>query len=112
MTLNEKQWLFARLLPRLLDKAHELGFEVAMGEGERPPVTAAYYASVGKGVKNSNHARRLAQDLHLFRDGVYLTKTEDHQQLGEHWEGLHELCRWGGRFGDGNHYSLEHEGVK
>ena len=22
------------------------------------------------------------------------------------------LCRWGGRFGDGNHYSLEHEGRK
>lgn len=31
---------------------------------------------------------------------------------GEHWESLHPLCRWGGRFGDANHISLEHEGKK
>ena len=63
---------------------------------------------------------KLAIDLDLFKDGegfemgckVYLTKTEDHRKLGEFWESLHPLCRWGGRFGDGNHYSLEHGGVK
>jgi hypothetical protein len=33
--------------------------------------------------------------------------------LGEFWEGLHPLCRWGGRFNDGNHYSIESpEGMK
>jgi hypothetical protein len=33
-------------------------------------------------------------------------------QLGVHWELMHELCRWGGRFGDANHFSLEHDGKK
>lgn len=28
MTLGDKQELFMRLLPRLIDKAHELGFEI------------------------------------------------------------------------------------
>ena len=32
MTLGEKQELFARLLPRLLDKAHELGFDIRIGD--------------------------------------------------------------------------------
>jgi hypothetical protein len=32
--------------------------------------------------------------------------------LGKYWKRQHPLCRWGGDFQDGNHYSLEHEGVK
>lgn len=121
MTLGEKQQRFMRLLPRLLDKAHDLGFAVAGGELERPPATATYYASIGKGVRNSLHTLRLAIDLHLFRDddgdGVaeYLNKTEDHRELGEWWESQSDAdvtCCWGGRFGDGNHYSIAHNGVK
>jgi len=54
----------------------------------------------------------LAVDLELFKDGAYLTKTEDHKALGEYWKTLHELCRWGGDFDDGNHYSLTHGGMK
>lgn len=112
LTLGEKQRLLGKLLPKLLYRIHDLGFEVAIGEAERPQVTADYYASVGKGSKRSLHRLRLAIDLHLFRDGVYLDKTEDHAQLGSFWESLHPLCVWGGHFGDGNHYGITHEGVK
>jgi hypothetical protein len=51
--------------------------------------------------------------LNLFKDGKYCVNTEDHRELGEFWESLHEGCRWGGRFRevDGNHYSFEHTGV-
>ena len=31
-------------------------------------------------------------------------------ELGEYWESIGGS--WGGRFNDGNHYSLEHNGVK
>ena len=55
---------------------------------------------------------RLAIDLNLFRDGAFLQSSEDHRALGEWWEKQHPLARWGGRFMDGNHYSLEHGGVK
>jgi hypothetical protein len=60
--------------------------------------------------KNSLHYEGLAMDIDLFRNGVYLTKTEDHQPFGEYWESLHPLCCWGGRFEDGNHYAVTYGG--
>jgi hypothetical protein len=108
MTLRQQQSLFAKLLPRLLDKAYELGYEITLGEAWRPEATANIYADLGIGSKNSLHRDRLAIDLNLFKNGRYLRSTESHKPLGEYWEGLHPLCRWGGRFTkpDGNHYSL------
>lgn len=51
----------------------------------------------------SFHYKRLAIDLNLFKDGVWMTKTSDHEPFGKFWELLGGS--WGGRFGDGNHYS-------
>ena len=113
MRLGEKQRLFMRLLPRLLDKAHELGFEVTGGDLYRDPrVHGDLGVRKSYSHPNSAHKVRLAIDLNLFRDGEFLQLTEDHRELGEWWEKQHELCRWGGRFNDGNHYSIEHNGVK
>lgn len=112
MRLIERQQLFARLLPRLLDQAHSMGCAVTLGEAWRPPETARLYAQDGRGSANSLHVVRLAVDLNLFRDGAWLQSTEDHRPLGEWWERQHEACRWGGRFQrpDGNHYSVTWEG--
>ncbi|EJY8354924.1 M15 family metallopeptidase, partial [Cronobacter sakazakii] len=49
----------------------------------------------------------------LFINGKYATRTEDYLPLGEYWESLGGS--WGGRFKtnpDGNHFSLEHNGVR
>ncbi len=86
---------FASMIPALINKALELGFQVTLGDAYRDP-RCPY------GSKSSRHRIRLAIDLNLFRDGVYLTETEDHQQLGEWWESVGGI--WGGRFQDGNHY--------
>lgn len=112
MTELETQITFAKLLPRLIDKAFELGFEVTLGESWRPPITAQYYKSIGKGISNSLHLTRMAQDLNLFRDKEWLTTTDDYRPLGVFWESLSTdlyKCRWGGRFVkvDGNHFSIE-----
>jgi hypothetical protein len=50
---------------------------------------------------------RLAIDINLFKDGVYLESTEHHRQLGEWWEA--QGGTWGGRFKqpDGNHYQYK-----
>ena len=113
MKLGEKQELFMRLLPRLIDKAHALGFEIRGGDLER---NRAVFGIMGEqrgyGHKNSAHKLKLAIDLNLFLDGKWQTQTSQHQELGEWWEQQHELCRWGGQFNDGNHYSLEHNGNK
>lgn len=112
LTLGQKQRLFTRLVGELIAYAYSQGYELSLDWCYRPLDIAAIYASQGIGVKDSLHTKRLAIDLNLFRDGVWLRATEDHRPLGEWWEERDPLCRWGGHFGDGNHYSLEHEGVR
>jgi hypothetical protein len=103
MTLREKQSKFVLMLVNLITHAYSKGFELTIGDAYRDP-------RVPYGHIRSLHKQRLAVDFNLFKDGVWLTKTEDHQQLGEYWESIGGT--WGGRFGDGNHYSLEHRGMK
>lgn len=116
MNLGQRQRLFVKLLPRLIDFAYEQGYELTQGDAYRDPrVHGAMGVKLGYGHEKSNHKNRLAQDFNLFKDGVFLQATEDHRPLGEFWEKLHPLCRWGGRFSspDGNHYSIESpEGMK
>ena len=110
MTLRQKQSLFVSLLARLIVYAYDQGYELTCGEAWRSPEEAARLAEAGKGIAQSLHGLRLAIDLNLFRAGKYLSSTEAHADLGAYWESLHPLCRWGGRFRDGNHYSLTHGG--
>ena len=62
-------------------------------------------------MKNSLHYIGLAQDFSFFsKTGKYLTTTRAHLKAGEFWESMGGT--WGGRFGDGNHYSLAYRGRK
>lgn len=95
MKLFKAQVDFARRVPRLIDKAFDLGYLVTLGDAYRD-IRCDY------GSKSSRHRNRLALDLNLFDGKQYLTRTEDHRELGEWWESEHGI--WGGRFNDGNHY--------
>lgn len=114
LNLRQKQSLFASLIAKLILKAYELGFEVTLGETWRSEFEATRLAVEGKGIIRSLHQDRLAIDLNLFKDGMFLRDTDSHQLLGDYWKSLHPLCRWGGDFSgkrkDGNHYSVAHEG--
>ncbi|WP_279050100.1 M15 family metallopeptidase [Cedecea davisae] len=113
MTLSEKQQLFAVNIAQLILWANERGLRVTFGEAYRTQEQAAINAKKGSGISNSLHTQRLAVDLNLFVNGQYKTKTEDYLPLGEYWESLGGA--WGGRFKsnpDGNHFSLEHNGVR
>jgi len=110
LTLREKRVLFTGLVARLIDKAFRLGFEAAGNEWLRSAAVAKANAEAGVGIADSLHIDGLALDLILYKDGEWLKKTESYLGLGEWWEQQHELCRWGGRFGDGNHFSLAHRG--
>jgi hypothetical protein len=116
MKLSEAQAKFALAVAHLIIKINEMGCSVTLGEAYRPPQTAEFYAKQGKGIIKSLHIQKLAIDLNLFKGDEYLAKTEDHKQVGLWWEEYGILnnmpLRWGGRFGDGNHYSYEWEGVK
>lgn len=121
MTLGEKQRLFTFNIAKLITWAYLNDYELSFSEAYRTPQQAALNATSGKGISNSLHTKRLAIDLNLFVDSslegdedIYATDSESHRPLGEYWKSLHPLNRWGGDFSkpDGNHYSMEHEGVK
>ena len=110
-TLRQKQSRFALMAGRLILKAYELGYEVTFGDAFRDPrVHGAIGIKLGYGATSSCHKLRLALDLNLFRNGEFLEGTEAHRVLGEWWEA--QGGTWGGRFNDGNHYSLEHQGMR
>lgn len=110
-TLREKQSKFARMVADLIVKAYDLGFEITFGDAYRDPrLHGGLGVKMGYGHPKSCHKLRLAIDLNLFKDGVFLQTTEDHKPLGEWWES--QGGTWGGRFNDANHYSLEHDGMK
>jgi len=100
MSLRKKQSEFVHMVSLLIAYAYQNGYELTFGDA---------YAQRGH-KDNSLHYDRLAIDLNLFENGTWLKETEDHKQLGEFWEMIGGS--WGGRFGDGNHYSLEHKGRK
>lgn len=111
MTLGSKQRKFTLMIAQLIQWAYEQGYELTVGDAYRDPrLHGQVGESKGYGSDVSLHKQRLAMDLNLFKDGKFLTSTEDHKPLGEKWESMGGS--WGGRFNDGNHYSLEHEGRK
>lgn len=112
MTLGEQQRLFTRLVGSLISWAYANGYELTFGETYRTPEQAALNAAKGIGIANSLHTLRLAVDFNLFKDGAYLTDTADYQPMGVFWESIGGS--WGGRFTqkDGNHFSLEWQGVR
>ena len=107
MKLGKKQELFAQQLPCLLDYIHSLGYDVRLGDSFRDRrVHGEFGKKMGYGHKNSCHKLKLAQDINLMKNGVLLKQTSDHALIGAWWEEQHEDNRWGGRFNDGNHYSM------
>jgi hypothetical protein len=100
MTLREKQSKFVLMIADLVQWAYRNGYELTYGDA---------YAQSGHRW-NSNHYKRLAVDFNLFIDGIYQEYTDAYKPLGEYWESIGGA--WGGRFNDGNHFSLEHKGVK
>ena len=94
MTLRQQQSKFAKMVSHLIAYAYWMGYEITLGDA---------WAKSGHR-DGSFHYKRLAIDLNLFKDGIYLRNTEDHKPLGIFWEQMGGS--WGGRWEDGNHYSL------
>lgn len=104
MSLRSQQSKFVKAVGFLIIYAYSLGYELTFGDT---------YPGKFKHKEGSWHDKGLAIDLNLFRNGKYLTRWEDHFELGVYWESLGGT--WGGRWdmdvrakghqGDGNHYS-------
>jgi len=86
------------------------GYQVVYGEILRGPAQIAWNVAHGVGIGKTLHQYGLAADLSLYINGVYQTDTEAYRPLGEEWE--RRGGTWGGRFKDGNHFSLEWKGIR
>lgn len=112
MTLRERQEIFAQNTAKLIQFIFENGRTCTLGEAFRTKEQAQIYYKAGKGSANSLHCVRLAIDLNIFKDGVYLTSTSDYTFAGEYWYSLHPENTWGGAGNDGNHFSMSNIGGK
>lgn len=114
MSLNQKQVEFTACLGRLLAWCEQHGYEMILAEVFRPPEQAALMAKTGKGIKNSNHRKKLAADMFRMMSGKITWNPDDYAPVGKKWKSMHKLARWGGDFKgrDAVHFSFEHNGVK
>ena len=96
-TYREKRCRFTKILAKLILYANSLGYEVAI---DRARDDNSKYL----------HKYSLAADLNLYKDSKYLRSTKSHELLGLYWESMGGS--WGGRFSDGNHYSLAYRGMR
>jgi len=111
MKLRKKQSLFVQCLALLFQFAALRGWELTLAEGyvgdsiDEPHEKSPH-------LHHGNHFNRLAQDVNLFVGGKWVPDyTDQWKELGEFWTRLDPLCRWGGDWGDPNHFSLIHKGV-
>ena len=88
MTLSAKQSLFLFNVARLIMWINEQpGMTATCGEFFRPQEMQDIYLKTGKSkAKHSRHQDRLAADLNLFINGVYVTDKESYKPVAEHWK--------------------------
>lgn len=115
MKLSTKQQQFTVCIAKLIIYADSLGYGLTVGDAFRDKrVHGDFGEKKSYSASKSVHKLRLASDFNLFVDGEYISDGEHEAwlKLGEYWESLHDLSRWGGRFKDANHFSFEHLGCK
>jgi hypothetical protein len=105
LPLLAQQKHFARMVAILIEHINAEGYACTLGDAYRDPrVFGQVGEKRGYGKAKSMHKLRLAIDINLFRGDVLLRDTSDHKPIGEYWEKIGGS--WGGRWGDGNHYSF------
>lgn len=113
-SMSALQEEFAQSAAKLIQKAAELGYGVTLGEAWRTQEQASLDAAKGIGIAHSLHEERLAIDLNLFKDGIFLTAPDAYIQLGDFWKTLGPAYRYGGDFTskDYDHFSISPDGIR
>lgn len=101
--LGDKQRKLPPMLATLISYAYSTGYEMTVGDAYRDP-------RCNYGNPRTLHRQRLAMDFNVFKNGLWLQDTTDLAELGEVWEKMGGS--WGGRFNDGNHFSLSYGGMR
>jgi hypothetical protein len=110
LKLGIAQELFVELSVSLIEFTLDQNYQLRYGETYRTQDQQDLYFQRGSTkTRTSQHTKKLAIDLLLFKDGRYLTQAADYDFMGVYWEALHLHCYWGGRIPrliDANHFEL------
>lgn len=107
MTTSKDQAAFLSDVCKLVPFASSRGWRVTEGEFKRTPEQQAIYFKAGLSMTmNSRHLVGMAADLNFIResDGLYIgalkptAAINQLKEIGEYWEALSPLNRWGGNF--------------
>jgi len=108
MNLSQEQQIFSQQIALLIIRANSMGVNLTFGEAWRTKEQQAIYVKEGKSkTMDSNHLRRLAVDFNFFIEGKLYYRHPMISELGNYWESLDRLNRWGGHFSyfyDGAHF--------
>jgi hypothetical protein len=111
--LSDKQVRFNEKQAEFCIWCRDNGYRLSDGDAYRDPrLHGDVGTKLGYGHASSAHKNRLARDYNLRIGDVYQTTSEAYAPLGEKWLSMDEDAAWGGEWGDGNHFSFEHNGVK
>lgn len=137
-TLSQKQQRFALFFSRLVAYIYQSGYACTYAEARRsdeqaeinalsheerqkassllsgdfPGLSHAIAVSTSVGIRASVHRLGLAVDVNLFKDGVFQTTKEAYAIFGDWWKKQQPDACWGGDWGDSDHFSFTHAGVK
>ncbi len=113
MGLGSEQERFTLLLAHFVIKAYELGYKIRGGDAFRDPrLHGEIGEEKGYGHKNSCHKLKLARDLYITKDGVYLigeAAETGHNELHDVWDSMGGAKRINH---DLNHYSIGWQGMR
>lgn len=100
MSLVDQQAAFLLDVGRLVTFATAQGFRVTGGELFRTVEQQQLHVKAGRSMTvDSPHLRRLAIDLNFIdAAGKLCYDKAKLEPIGEFWEDLHDLNRWGGHF--------------
>ena len=84
MKLSELQMIFCMNAAKLILYINEQGYTCRFGEAWRTPEQAKWNAERGIGIVNSLHCDRMAVDLLLSKDGVWLKGREPYIPFGQY----------------------------
>jgi peptidoglycan L-alanyl-D-glutamate endopeptidase CwlK len=99
MTLSDTQWEFLQDVAKLIQYAAARGYKMTGGELYRTAEQQAIYLQKKMSyAKESQHQKKLAVDLNIFKHNKPTYDRTDIKPLGDYWESLNRLNRWGGNF--------------
>ena len=95
--LVDAQWAFLKDVATLIQFIETEGDMATGGELQRTSYQQVEYIRTGRSkTMNSLHLSKLAVDLAIFHDGIWLQDRDSLMKYGAFWQGLHEDNEWGG----------------